>query len=164
MCALQSCPICLEDFTSEPGAGGSRGSRIAGSSEAGPSSGKAAAADSLPLLGKLSGDKGGTAAKGSEQAMSRTPLALPCGHRFCTPCITRCDCLSSASAPLTLPVVTHCTAHSGDGDCRHQQVGGQRHDMPHLSETDIWRGRTRTAGSAPAITAGANLCCMCGIG
>lgn len=126
MLALQSCPICLEDFTSESVASGSRSSRSEGSSEAGPSSGKAAAADSSPLLDKLSGGKSGTAAKGSEQPMQRTPLALPCGHRFCTPCITRRDCFSFAWTISTLMSlnVTRCTACSVEDGLLLASTGG----------------------------------------
>jgi hypothetical protein len=83
--ALQSCPICLEDFAPDS-AGPSSGK----ASAAGPSSGKAAA-DSAPLLEKLGGNADGNAAGAGEQPVSRKPLALPCGHRFCTPCISKCD-------------------------------------------------------------------------
>lgn len=70
------------------------------SSQAGPSSdGKASAADSAPLLGKRGSDAGSAAADGvGEQPVVRTPLALPCGHRFCSPCISRCATIRSVVA------------------------------------------------------------------
>ncbi|KXZ41529.1 hypothetical protein GPECTOR_413g260 [Gonium pectorale] len=58
-----SCPVCLEDFTPEPGAAGS-GAAAAGGSEA----------------------AAGAAAAPEQQ---RRPLVLPCGHAFCEPCISK---------------------------------------------------------------------------
>ena len=105
-----SCPICLEDFSPDyapapaprPSGKLSKPGSPADEAGAGPSgsSSKAAAdgAEDSPLLRAHqaaaatktpAGGKAGGAAGGDAKETVRKPLVLPCGHRFCEPCISR---------------------------------------------------------------------------
>lgn len=104
-----SCPICMDDFAPDSACGGSQGgsSRASGGSDDG--------APSAPLLKATkvqSGSGGGDSAApsapplpasmgGNDPPVLRRPLALPCGHRFCEPCISQwVDINSSTTCPV----------------------------------------------------------------
>ena len=97
-------------YTRPPEAGSkAAGSRGAGSKDGG--GGKAGACgsgDTSPLLKPGAGSGDG----GRSEPVTRRPLALPCGHRFCEPCISQCERASPSHLPRALSEPAACSSVS----------------------------------------------------